>query len=248
MNQAIGIDIGGTGIKGARVDLATGALLSDRIKIPTPAGAHPADVFNVVETIVNRLTPTGGESIGVCFPAVVTHGRTRSASNVSNDWINFPANEELTKALGQPIQMVNDADAAGVAEARLGAANGVAGLVILTTLGTGIGSAFLMDGVLVPNSELGLLEMEGQWAERSASNSAKERENLSFEVWSHRLTKFYRHVEDLFSPELFVIGGGISASHEEFFPLVDARTPLIPARFLNNAGIIGSALLAGEQI
>ena len=218
MNQAIGIDIGGSGIKGARVDLATGALLSDRIKIPTPAGAHPADVFNVVETIVNRLTPTGGESIGVCFPAVVTHGRTRSASNVSNDWINFPANEELTKALGQPIQMVNDADAAGVAEARLGAANGVAGLVILTTLGTGIGSAFLMDGVLVPNSELGLLEMEGQWAERSASNSAKERENLSFEAWSQRLTKFYRHVEDLFSPELFVISGGISASHEEFFP------------------------------
>ena len=247
MKQAIGIDIGGTGIKGARVDLATGALLSDRIKIPTPAGAHPADVFNVVETIVNRLTPTGGESIGVCFPAVVTHGRTRSASNVSNDWIDFPANEELTKALGQPIQMVNDADAAGVAEARLGAANGVAGLVILTTLGTGIGSAFLMDGVLVPNSELGLLEMDGQWAERSASNSAKERENLNFEAWSQRLTKFYRHVEDLFSPELFVIGGGISASHQDFFPLVDARAPLLPARFLNNAGIIGSALLAGEQ-
>jgi polyphosphate glucokinase len=244
MSVALGIDIGGTGIKGARVNLATGELVSDRVKIATPEGAHPPDVLDVVQEIVDTLGHREDEPIGVCFPAVVTHGRTRSASNVSQEWIDFPADEYLTQELGQPIRMVNDADAAGFAEASLGSARGVDGLVILTTLGTGIGSAFLMDGVLVPNSELGLLEIDGELAEKRAANSAREREGLSFEEWASRLTRFYTHVETLFAPELFVIGGGVSSSHEKFFPLIEAGAPLVPAHFLNNAGIIGSALWA----
>jgi|AntAceMinimDraft_17_1070374.scaffolds.fasta_scaffold04000_5 polyphosphate glucokinase len=246
MTHALGIDIGGRGIKGARVDISSGELLSERIRIPTPEGAHPPDVFEVVHTIVEQLGHTGSEPIGVCFPAVVTHGKTRSASNVSQDWIDFPADEELSRALGHRIRMVNDADAAGWAEARLGAAHDIPGLVILTTLGTGIGSALLMDGTLIPNSELGILEVDGERSERRAANSARERENLSFEEWATRLTRFYRHLEDLFSPDLFIIGGGISAQHAGFFSLVEARTPLVPATFLNNAGIIGSALLASD--
>lgn len=248
MSSALGIDVGGTGIKGARVDLATGELLSDRVKIATPEGAHPPDVLDVVQDIVSTLGHNGSEPIGVCFPAVVTHGRTRSASNVSREWLDFPADDYLTEELGQTIRMVNDADAAGFAEAKLGAAHGVEGLVILTTLGTGIGSAFLMDGGLVPNSELGLLEIDGELAEKRAANSAREREELSFEAWAIRLTRFYTHVETLFSPELFVIGGGVSSSHDKFFPLVQTRTPLVPARFLNNSGIIGSALLATSPV
>ena len=244
MNTALGIDIGGTGIKGARIDVATGELMSERVKIATPEGAHPPDVLDVVQTIVNTLEHGESEPIGVCFPAVVTHGRTRSASNVSQEWIDFPADDYLTEELGQPIRMVNDADAAGYAEASLGAARSIDGLVILTTLGTGIGSAFIMDGVLVPNSELGLLEIDGELAEKRAANSARERENLSFDEWALRLTRFYTHVETLFSPEMFVVGGGVSSSHEKFFPLVKTNAPLVPARFLNNAGIIGSALLA----
>ena len=244
MNTALGIDIGGTGIKGARIDVATGELMSERVKIATPEGAHPPDVLDVVQTIVDTLEHGESEPIGVCFPAVVTHGRTRSASNVSQEWIDFPADDYLTEELGQPIRMVNDADAAGYAEASLGAARNIDGLVILTTLGTGIGSAFIMDGVLVPNSELGLLEIDGELAEKRAANSARERENLSFDEWALRLTRFYTHVETLFSPEMFVVGGGVSSSHEAFFPLVKTNAPLVPARFLNNAGIIGSALLA----
>ncbi|MFT6973110.1 MAG: polyphosphate glucokinase [Pontimonas sp.] len=246
MTHALGIDIGGTGIKGARIDISSGELLSDRIKIPTPEGAHPADVFEVVHTIVERLGHQGDEPIGVCFPAVITGGKTRSASNISQDWIDFSADEGLSRVLGQRIHMVNDADAAGWAEARLGAAHDIPGLVILTTLGTGIGSALLMDGALVPNSELGILELDGERGEHRAANSARERENLSFEDWATRLTRFYRHVEDLFSPELFVIGGGISAQYADFFPFVKTRTPLVPATFLNNAGIIGSAILASD--
>ena len=247
MNHGLGIDIGGTGIKGARVNLATGELLSERIKIATPLGAHPGDVFEVVGTIVDALNPVENESVGVCFPAVVTHGITRSASNVSKDWIGYPAEAELSRALGTPVILTNDADAAGVAEVRIGAAQNVPGLVILTTLGTGIGSAFLMDGVLVPHSELGILEIDGERAEIRAANSAREREDLSFEQWSRRLTRFFGHVEDLFSPELFIGGGRISRRHAEFSPLIDVDTPVRPAAFLNNAGIIGSALLAHDR-
>ncbi len=232
MTTAIGIDIGGTGIKGGRVDLATGELVSERIKYPTPEGGHPGDVLDVVEQILGDLT----------------HGVTRSAANVSADWIDFPATSTFGESLGRDVHFVNDADAAGVAEAQYGTAAGVPGLVIVLTLGTGIGSAFLMDGQLVPNTELGHMELDGVDAEKRASNAAREREGLDFETWGRRVNRFLHHVEKLFSPDLFLIGGGVSKEHEEFFPFFDVSTEVKPAALLNNAGIVGAAYLAGNSL
>jgi polyphosphate glucokinase len=248
MTTAIGIDIGGTGIKGARVDLDSGELLSERVKYATPEGGHPGDVLSVVELVLSDLGGTAEDHTGVCFPAVVTHGVTRSAANVSADWIDFPAARTFADSLSRDIHFVNDADAAGVAEAQFGAARGVSGLVIMLTLGTGIGSAFLIDGTLVPNTEIGHLELDGHDAESRASNAAREREGLSFEAWALRLNRYLNHVEKIFSPDLFIIGGGVSKEHEQFFPLLALRTPLRPAALLNNAGIVGAAYLAGNSL
>ncbi len=244
MTTAIGIDIGGSGIKGARVNVGTGELLSERIKYPTPAGGHPGDILATVEQILRDLDSSREELMGVCFPAVVRHGVTMSAANVSPDWIGFPAERHFADSLDREVHFINDADAAGFAEARLGAARNVAGLVIVVTLGTGIGTALISDGVLVPNAELGHLEVDGADAELRASNSAREREGLSFEQWGSRLTRYFSHVEMLFSPDLFVIGGGVSKEHDEFFPHIHITTPIKPAQLLNNAGIVGSAVLA----
>ena len=248
MSTAIGIDIGGTGIKGARVDLRTGDLVSERVKYPTPEGGHPGDVLDVVAQILSDLDGRVDDHTGVCFPAVVTHGVTRSAANVSSDWIDFPAATTFAQTLARDIHFVNDADAAGVAEAHFGAARNVPGLVIMLTLGTGIGSAFLINGVLVPNTEIGHLELDGFDAEQRASNAAREREGLDFETWSGRLSRYLQHLEKIFSPDLFILGGGISKQHEEFFPLIDINTPLTPAALLNNAGIVGAAYLAGNSL
>jgi polyphosphate glucokinase len=244
MTTAIGIDIGGSGIKGARVNVATGALLSERIKYPTPAGGHPGDILATVEQILQDLDSSRDELMGVCFPAVVRHGVTMSAANVSSDWIGFPAERMFADSLDREVHFINDADAAGFAEARLGAARNVAGLVIVVTLGTGIGTAIISEGVLVPNAELGHLELDGVDAESRASNSAREREGLSFEEWGGRLTRYFSHLEMLFSPDLFVVGGGVSKEHDEFFPHIHISTPIKPAQLLNNAGIVGSAVLA----
>jgi len=245
MTVALGIDIGGTGIKGALVDLDTGELASERIKLDTPVGGEPADI---VATVVEIIAALGGipdgTPVGVCFPAVVRHGTTMSAANVSKEWIGFAAETYFEKALGRDIVFVNDADAAGIAEARYGAAKGVPGLVILTTLGTGIGSAFIYDGVLVPNSELGHLEIDGKDAERRASFAAKERKKLDWEHWSRHLQRFYSVVEMLFSPDLIIVGGGVSKNHEDFLPLITTTAPLVPAVLRNNAGIVGAAALA----
>ena len=211
-DHAIGIDIGGTGIKGAVVDLGTGELVSDRRKIATPAGGRPADILDAARELLVELDAAEGTALplGVCFPAVVKHGRTLSAANISEEWIGLPAEELFERELEREIHFINDADAAGYAESRYGAAVGAEGLVILTTLGTGIGSAFLYDGVLVPNTELGHLELDGHDAESRAAYSAMERESLSWEKWAKRLQRYYAHVEFLFSPDLFVVGGGVS--------------------------------------
>ena len=248
MTTALGIDIGGTGIKGARVDLTTGELVSDRIKYATPEGGRPADVLDTVAQVLDQLGARAEEHTGVCFPAVVTHGITRSAANVSSEWIDYPAATTFATSLGRDIHFVNDADAAGVAEAHYGAARDMSGLVIMLTLGTGIGSAFLMDGVLVPNTELGHLEMSGRDAEQLASNAAREREGLDFATWAGRLNEYLAYLEKLFSPELFIIGGGVSTDHEEFFPLLTVPTPITPAALFNNAGIVGAAYLAGHSL
>ena len=250
MSHAIGIDIGGTGIKGALVDLDSGELASDRVKRSTPENGEPAGIIETVREIVHELEAEldGADTahLGVCFPAIVLEGHTMSAANVSDAWIGLDADSAFGEALGRDIHFVNDADAAGFAEARFGAARDVRGLVIMTTLGTGIGSALIHRGTLIPNSELGHLEIDGADAESRAANSAREREELSFAEWAERLQRFYSHVEFLFSPSLFVVGGGISKNHEEFLPLLDLRAPIVPAELRNNAGIIGAAALAAE--
>ncbi|TFB76167.1 ROK family protein [Cryobacterium glaciale] len=244
---AIGIDIGGTGIKGAVVDLTTGALLSDRVKLPTPKGGRPQDIIEATRTLLATISKDVDKlPVGVCFPAVVKNGHTMSAANVSSKWIGLAAEALFEKGLGLPIHFVNDADAAGYAESQFGAAQGVAGVVLLTTLGTGIGSALLNDGVLVPNTELGHLQIDGYDYETRAAYSAKEREDLSWDKWAARLQKYYSTLELLFSPDLFIVGGGVSKHHENFLPLLNLKTRIIPAVHRNNAGILGAAALAAR--
>ena len=243
----LGIDIGGTGIKGAPVNLDTGELTGKRVRVLTPKPATPDAVGEVVQQIAEGFSDEiGEEPIGIAIPAVAQQGVARSAANIDPSWVDVDVDALFTKRLGRPVHVVNDADAAGVAEGRYGAAKGVDGVVILTTLGTGIGSAFLLDGKLMPNSELGHLEIDGYDAEDRAAQSAMERENLSWEEWAQRLQRYYSHVEALFWPDLFVVGGGISKRAEEFLPLLRLRTPIVPAELRNSAGIVGAAWLARE--
>jgi polyphosphate glucokinase len=243
----LGIDIGGTGVKGAPVDLETGMLVGDRMRIKTPKPATPAAVAEVVEQIADAFESSlGTGTIGIAIPAVCQRGVARSAANIDPAWVDTDVDALFTERLGRPVHVVNDADAAGVAEARYGVAKDVPGLVILTTLGTGIGSAFLLDGTLMPNSELGHLEIDGEDAEHRAAQSAKEREGLSYKDWAKRLQRYYSHVENIFWPDLFVVGGGISKSSDKFLPLLDLRTPIVPAKLRNFAGIVGAAWLAKE--
>jgi len=247
-HKAIGVDIGGTGIKGAVVDVAEGKLLSDRIKIPTPKGGEPDDIVEVVKEIIEKLGRTDKDDpIGVCFPAVVRKGKTLSAANVSKSWIGLAAEKLFEKGLGRDIHFVNDADAAGYAETIYGAAENAKGLVIMTTLGTGIGSALIYDGVLVPNAELGHLEIGGVDYETKASYAAKERENLSWEEWAARLQVYYETLEKLFHPDLIIVGGGVSKEHADFIPLLKLDTKITVATLRNNAGILGAAALAAGK-
>ena len=246
--RAIGIDIGGTGIKGAVVDLDAGELITDRVKVPTPKGGEPEDIVAAVSEMVAGFGEVAHEvPIGVCFPAVVLHGVTMSAANVSKRWIGLEAEKLFETALKRDIVFVNDADAAGVAEVRWGAAKGRDGLVILTTLGTGIGSALLWNGELVPNSELGHLEIDGHDAEKKAAYSAMERDDLDWKHWAKRLQKYYDTVDALFSPDVFIVGGGVSKHADEFLPLLKLRPDILPAVHLNNSGILGAAALAGDR-
>jgi polyphosphate glucokinase len=242
--RAIGIDVGGTGIKAAIVDTKSGELLSERLRMETPAGGKPEDIAMVVRELVDRLEPKPSLAAGVCFPAVVRHGFTQSAANVSEDWIGLNAHSLFEAFLGRHVHVINDADAAGAAEMKFGAGKGAKGLTIMTTLGTGIGSALFYNGVLIPNSELGHLEIGGVDAEQEAAFSAMEREGLSFQDWAKRLERYYKTLERLFSPDLIIVGGGISKSHQEFLPLINIDTEIVPAKTKNAAGIIGAASIA----
>ncbi|MBC7401840.1 MAG: ROK family protein [Microbacteriaceae bacterium] len=247
-SKALGIDIGGTGIKGAIVDVSTGKLLSDRIKLPTPEGGEPDDIVLTVREVVKKLGSSDKKlPMGLCFPAVVVNGRTLSAANVSKKWIGLEAEALFEKGLNRNISFVNDADAAGYAESLYGAAEKNKGLVILTTLGTGIGTALIYKGVLVPNAELGHLQLEGVDWETRAAYSAKERENLSWEEWAGRLQKYYDMLVALFHPDLFIVGGGVSKEYKDFLPLLKLDTPIVPAALRNNAGILGAAALAAGK-
>ncbi|QHC66746.1 ROK family protein [Rathayibacter sp. VKM Ac-2759] len=246
---AIGIDIGGTGIKGALVDLSEGTLLSDRMKVATPEGGRPKDIVDTVQQILAMIPDAAPDTpVGICFPAAVVHGRTMSAANVSDEWIGLEAEKLFEDAIGRDIFFVNDADAAGYAESRFGAAKDKKGLVLMTTLGTGIGTAQIYDGVLIPNAELGHLEIHGGDYEKKASFAAKERDDLDYKHWAKRLQRYYSHLEALLWPDLIIVGGGVSKHHDEFLPLLDLRTPIVPATLRNNAGILGAAALAGGGV
>jgi polyphosphate glucokinase len=244
--HAFGIDIGGSGIKGAVVHTGTGKLATERVRFATPQPSTPESVASVVAKLVEQADWSG--VIGATFPAVIQHGVARSAANVDQSWIGTDADALFTEATGgSEVIVLNDADAAGIAEARFGAAKGVGGVVILLTFGTGIGSALLLDGQLVPNTELGHLEIDGRDAEKKASSAAKDNEGLSFKQWARRVQRYLRHVEKLFTPDLFVVGGGVSKNADKWVPLLDIATPVKPAQLLNNAGIVGAAMAAHEK-
>lgn len=248
-SPVLGIDIGGSGIKGAPVDLVAGALAADRERIETPQESTPEAVAEVVAQVCGRFgEQAGAESpVGITVPAVVHHGVVRSAANIDSAWIGADAESLFTERLGRPVMVINDADAAGAAEMHFGAGRDVAGVVLMTTLGTGIGSALFLDGELLPNTELGHLELDGHDAESKAASSAREREELSWPEWAQRLQRYYRHVEDLFWPDLIIVGGGVSKKADQFLPLLDLRTPIVPAALRNQAGIIGAAWLAAHR-
>ncbi len=240
-----GIDFGGSGIKGAPVDLGAGDFAADRVKISTPRPATPEAVAEVFAELLGHFPDSTG-SVGVTVPGVVRHGVVSSAANIDHAWIGTDADALFTQATGRDVHVVNDADAAGLAEVRYGAAKDRGGLVIVTTLGTGIGSAMVHEGVLVPNSELGHLEIDGHNAEKLAANSVRENKGLSYPEWAKRLTTYYRTLEKLFSPDLIIVGGGVSKHAAEFLPLVDIETEIVPAKLRNRAGIVGAALWAAE--
>lgn len=244
--RSLGIDIGGTGIKAAMVDTKKGELTSERIRVETPEGGEPEAIAQACFELVSALDPNSKRSVGICFPAVVKHGFTQSAANVSKRWIGFDADKLFSKTFGRQVHVINDADAAGVAEVNFGAGQDTRGLVIMTTLGTGIGTALFYNGVLVPNAELGHLQIDGVDYESKASFAAMERENLSFAQWAERLQKYYSTLEALLVPDLFIVGGGISKSHSKFLPLLDLKTKIVPAQTKNSAGIIGAAVLANR--
>lgn len=247
-SHPIGVDFGGSGVKAAPVDLAAGEFAAERVRIPTPVPATPAAVTDVIAELVARLDPEGGTSaVGVTVPGVVVHGVVHTAANIDQSWVGADANALLTDRLGRPVSVLNDADAAGLAEVRFGAARNERGLVVLTTLGTGIGSALVHDGRLIPNSELGHLEIDGEVAEKRAASRVRTDENLSWEQWAARLTRYYQVVERLLTPDLFVVGGGVSKNADQFLHLIDIRTPLRPATLRNTAGIVGAALAAAEE-
>ncbi|WP_371577188.1 polyphosphate--glucose phosphotransferase [Streptomyces sp. NBC_01314] len=242
-----GVDIGGSGIKGAPVDLDLGDLTDERHKVLTPHPATPDSVADGVKEVVDHFGWTG--PVGITFPGVVTGGATiRTAANVDKSWIDVDARALLSERIGGlPVTVVNDADAAGVAEVQFGAGRARQGTVILLTFGTGIGSAVFSDGVLVPNTELGHLELHGHDAETRASTKAKDDHELTWEHWAKRVTKYLAHVEMLFSPELFIIGGGVSRKSSKFLHLIeDIRAEIVPAQLQNNAGIVGAAMRAAK--
>ncbi|MET7595264.1 MULTISPECIES: polyphosphate--glucose phosphotransferase [unclassified Streptomyces] len=246
--QIFGVDIGGSGIKGAPVDLDQGELTQERYKVLTPHPATPDAVADGVKEVVDHFGWTG--PVGITFPGVVTGGSTiRTAANVDKRWIDTDARALLGERLGGlPVTVLNDADAAGVAEMRFGQGRDREGTVIMLTFGTGIGSALFVDGALVPNTELGHLELHGHDAEKRASTKAKEDNDLTWEHWASRVQKYLAHVEMLFSPDLFIIGGGVSRKAHKFLPLIEGiKAEMVPAALQNNAGIVGAAMRAAEH-
>ncbi len=242
--HTFGIDVGGSGIKGAPVDTATGELVRERERIPTPKPSTPQAVAATVAELLREVPPG---RIGVTLPSVVVDGTALTAANIDPSWIGTDVRALLHETTGREALVVNDADAAGLAEVRFGAARGVTGTVLVLTFGTGIGSALFRDGLLVPNTELGHLELDGSDAEVRASDAARKREDLSWHAWAERVQRYLGHVDLLLRPDLVVMGGGVSKKAEHWLHLLDLRPPLVPAGLKNEAGIVGAALLAAES-
>jgi polyphosphate glucokinase len=239
--RALGIDIGGTGIKAAPVDVATGKLLADRKKIPTPRPALPDAIADVVKQLTTFFNWSG--PAGITFPGVVINGVIRTAANLDPAWIGVDAGALFGKAAGDPVRVLNDADAAGVAEMTFGAGVGEEGTVLMLTFGTGIGSALFRKGVLVPNTEFGHVEIHGEDAETRASEHAKELHDLSWGKWAGLVDEYLQHVEAVVAPDLFIVGGGISKQSEKWVPrLTGISARIVPAVLLNDAGIVGAAM------
>ncbi len=248
-DHVLGIDIGGSGIKGAPVDLEKGEFAKDRERIDTPKESTPEAVAKIVAEIVDKFEDDIGKKspIGVTVPAVVHHGTVRTAANIDQAWIGTNAEELFSDVLGRQTMVVNDADAAGAAEMHYGAGQGNNGTVLLTTLGTGIGTALFLNGELLPNTEFGHLELDGHDAETRAAESVRDKEDLEWEEWADRLQRYYGHIEDLLWPDLIIVGGGVSKKSEKFLPLLHLRAPIVPAQLRNEAGIIGAAWLASHH-
>ena len=243
--KVLGIDIGGSGIKGAPVDIKKGTMLTARYRIPTPDPAKPRPVASTVADIVGHFEWQG--PVGCGFPAVVRRGVVSSAANIHKKWIGTNAQELFSKVTGCPTTVINDADAAGLAEMAFGAGKDHAGTVLLITIGTGLGTAIFNDGHLLPNTELGHLEVDCYEAELRASDAVRKRENLTWKKWVKRLDEYLLTMERLITPDLIILGGGVSKKHENFIPLLSVKTEVVPAHLLNEAGIIGAAL-AGREL
>jgi polyphosphate glucokinase len=247
--RAIGIDVGGTGVKAAVVDLATGELASPRIREKTPQPSTPEAVLETVARIVDRLAEGGhvdpAMPAGAGLPGVVKRGRLLTAANIDKGWVDFPAEEALATLLGRPVRLINDADAAGLAEGSFGAAKGVPGTVLLLTIGTGIGSALLTDGKLLDSTEFGHVPYRRKSVELWISGAARERRGIGWRRWAGEFSEFLAQVEAWFWPDLIILGGGVSKEYAKYGTWLKSRAPIVTARYLNTSGIVGAALAAG---
>jgi len=244
--QVLGIDVGGSGVKGLLVETDTGAVQTERIRIPTPEPATPQTVAEAITQIVRSFE--WGGPVGCGFPAVVQGGIIRTAANIDQSWIGTDAARLVTEETGCSTFVLNDADAAGIAEMRFGAGREVHGVVFIVTVGTGLGTALFVDGILLPNTELGHLFLHDVKAERYASDATRKKLDLSWEDWGARFNEYLLHLESLFWPDLVIIGGGASKKYDKFAGLLSLRSPVVPAALLNNAGMIGAAVAAREAL
>lgn len=241
---ALGVDIGGSGIKGGLVDLRQGTLVGDRYKVTTPQPATPEAMASSLAEVVGHFDHVG--PVGIGFPAVIVDGVVWTANNIDRSWIGVSAHDVFTRATGRDVRIVNDADAAALCEARFGAARDVDGLVIVLTFGSGIGSGFLFDGSLIANVELGVLEFEGHRpAESHFSAKVRSTEQLSWDEWGARISRYLAHVTAVFTPRLVIVGGGVSRKWDQWSVQIDSSLPVVPAQQANNAGIVGAATLVG---
>jgi len=249
---AIGVDVGGSGVKAAVVDVESGRLRSERLRVATPQPATPEAVSATIARLVRRLVKSTGISdsapVGIGLPGVAIGGRLLTAANIDPAWVDYPVAEKLGRTLKRKVSIVNDADAAGIAEMRFGIGAGQRGVVVFLTLGTGVGSGVFNDGALVPNTEFGQMEIRGRAAERRSASAARVRKGLSWKAWTMDLDEHLQRIEDLLWPTLFILGGGVSKNGDKFIPKLQRRTPVVAATLRNDAGIVGAAIVAAEGL